>query len=195
MGLALYEVDGNVATITMNRVDRMKTKIEDQLVQVKQLSAEALEHEKVKAENERRAKELEEARQLQLSMLPKKLPSLPHLDIAPYTKPATAVGGDHHHFQAVHAADAGDDARRGCLVIVLAVSSQRREFEERAARVEQGIDAFPREQLAARRMFGAGRFTATQCDGFQTRIQGIALFQHGNAVGGEFLGTGIDGAG
>jgi serine phosphatase RsbU (regulator of sigma subunit) len=72
--------------------------LEAQLVQVKQLSAAALEHEKVKAENERRAKELEEARQLQLSMLPKKLPNLPQLDIAAYMKTATEVGGDYYDF-------------------------------------------------------------------------------------------------
>ncbi len=52
----------------------------------------------VEAENERRAAELEEARQLQLSMLPKKLPNLPHLDIAAYMKTASEVGGDYYDF-------------------------------------------------------------------------------------------------
>ena len=50
------------------------------------------------AENERKTKELEEARQLQLSMLPKELPQLPHLDIAVYMKTATEVGGDYYDF-------------------------------------------------------------------------------------------------
>ena len=77
---------------------RTNLDLEDQLVQVKQLSAAALEHEKVKAENDRRAAELEEARQLQLSMLPKKLPNLPHLDIAAYMKTASEVGGDYYDF-------------------------------------------------------------------------------------------------
>jgi serine phosphatase RsbU (regulator of sigma subunit)/ligand-binding sensor domain-containing protein len=49
-------------------------------------------------ENERQTKELEEARQLQLSMLPKEIPSLPHLDIAVYMKTATEVGGDYYDF-------------------------------------------------------------------------------------------------
>ena len=49
-------------------------------------------------ENERKSKELEEARQLQLSMLPKLLPQLPHLDIAVYMKTATEVGGDYYDF-------------------------------------------------------------------------------------------------
>ena len=52
----------------------------------------------VQAENERKSVELEEARQLQLSMLPKDLPQLPHLDIAVYMKTATEVGGDYYDF-------------------------------------------------------------------------------------------------
>jgi serine phosphatase RsbU (regulator of sigma subunit) len=77
---------------------RTSTDLEKQLVK-------EVEHEKeksrlliVEAENERRAQELEEARQLQLSMLPKKLPQLPNLEIAAYMKPATEVGGDYYDF-------------------------------------------------------------------------------------------------
>ena len=50
------------------------------------------------AENARKSKELEEARQLQLSMLPKEIPQLPNLDIAVYMKTATEVGGDYYDF-------------------------------------------------------------------------------------------------
>ncbi|WP_304130681.1 two-component regulator propeller domain-containing protein [Ignavibacterium album] len=49
-------------------------------------------------ENERKTKELEEARQLQLSMLPKELPQLPHLEIAAFMRTATEVGGDYYDF-------------------------------------------------------------------------------------------------
>ena len=49
-------------------------------------------------ENGRKTKELEEAKQLQLSMLPKALPTLPHLDIAVFMKTATEVGGDYYDF-------------------------------------------------------------------------------------------------
>jgi serine phosphatase RsbU (regulator of sigma subunit) len=52
----------------------------------------------IQAENDRKSNELEEARQLQLSMLPKLLPDLPHLDIAVYMKTATEVGGDYYDF-------------------------------------------------------------------------------------------------
>lgn len=50
------------------------------------------------AEHARKTKELEEARQLQLSMLPQQVPQLPHLEIAAYMKPATEVGGDYYDF-------------------------------------------------------------------------------------------------
>jgi serine phosphatase RsbU (regulator of sigma subunit) len=50
------------------------------------------------AENERKTKEFEQARQLQLSMLPKEIPCLPNLDIAVYMKTATEVGGDYYDF-------------------------------------------------------------------------------------------------
>ncbi|MBK7379017.1 MAG: hypothetical protein IPJ03_08430 [Ignavibacteriales bacterium] len=52
----------------------------------------------IQADNDRKTKELEEARQLQLSMLPKDLPQLPNLDIAVYMKTATEVGGDYYDF-------------------------------------------------------------------------------------------------
>ena len=95
---------------------RTSLDLETQLVQVKQLSEKELEHQRTAAElmlqheqerarralleveHDRKAKELEEARQLQLSMLPKKLPQLPHLDLAAYMKTATEVGGDYYDF-------------------------------------------------------------------------------------------------
>jgi serine phosphatase RsbU (regulator of sigma subunit) len=51
------------------------------------------------AENERRGRELEEARQFQLSMLPRELPRLPNLDLAVEMETATEVGGDYYDFQ------------------------------------------------------------------------------------------------
>lgn len=52
----------------------------------------------IKAENERKTIELEEARQLQIAMLPKGLPKLPNLDIAVFMQTATEVGGDYYDF-------------------------------------------------------------------------------------------------
>jgi serine phosphatase RsbU (regulator of sigma subunit) len=53
----------------------------------------------LKAENKRKTHEIEEARKLQLSMLPKELPQLPDLEIAVYMKTATEVGGDYYDFK------------------------------------------------------------------------------------------------
>lgn len=76
--------------------------LKDQIVQVKKLSEQTLQQEiertKLEAENERKSRELEQARQLQQSMLPKSTPSLPNLDIAFYMLPATEVGGDYYDF-------------------------------------------------------------------------------------------------
>ncbi|MGB5896190.1 MAG: SpoIIE family protein phosphatase, partial [Ignavibacteriaceae bacterium] len=73
-----------------------------QLKNVRELSEKELEQklraQKAEAENERKTKELEEARQLQLSMLPKELPQLSHLEIAVYMQTATEVGGDYYDF-------------------------------------------------------------------------------------------------
>jgi serine phosphatase RsbU (regulator of sigma subunit) len=80
------------------------------LKQVKELSQKTIEQERkakeeelakklLEADNERKTKELEEARKLQLSMLPVKVPSLPNLDIAVYMKPAAEVGGDYYDFK------------------------------------------------------------------------------------------------
>lgn len=52
----------------------------------------------IQAENERKSMELEDARILQLAMLPKELPNLSKLDIAVHMQTATEVGGDYYDF-------------------------------------------------------------------------------------------------
>lgn len=64
----------------------------------------------IQADNDRKTKELEDARKLQLSMLPKELPQVPNLDIAVYMKTATEVGGDYYDFNV--------DARGNLTVLV-----------------------------------------------------------------------------
>jgi serine phosphatase RsbU (regulator of sigma subunit) len=73
--------------------ERMKVQEAEHRAEAAELQARA-----VQAENERKTKELEEARELQLSMLPKELPQLPNLDIAVYMQTATEVGGDYYDF-------------------------------------------------------------------------------------------------
>lgn len=71
---------------------------------IERLVEDARRREEIEAQNEQRARELDEARQLQLSMLPKQVPQFPNLEIAAYMKTATEVGGDYYDF---HVADDG----------------------------------------------------------------------------------------
>lgn len=79
------------------------------LEEVKFLSKRSLQQEKInkkreiekrllEAEHDRKSNELEEARQLQLSMLPTRMPSLPGFDIAVFMDTATEVGGDYYDY-------------------------------------------------------------------------------------------------
>jgi serine phosphatase RsbU (regulator of sigma subunit) len=111
--------------------------LERQLVQVSELSEKALAQERhareeeisrrlLEGDNSRKTRELEDARKLQLSMLPKVVPTLPHLDIAVYMKTATEVGGDYYDFAlgpdgtlTVAIGDAtGHGARAGIMVTI-----------------------------------------------------------------------------
>lgn len=78
------------------------------LEQVRELSektlAQELERARLEADNERKNKELEEARNLQLSMLPHQAPVLARYEIAFYMQTATEVGGDYYDF---HMEDTG----------------------------------------------------------------------------------------
>ena len=84
--------------------------LEKQLIQVKDLSQKTIEQERrakeeeltrklLEADNQRKTKELEEARKLQLSMLPKSVPDVPDFEIAVYMKTASEVGGDYYDFK------------------------------------------------------------------------------------------------
>ena len=85
----------------------LNRKMKDSKLKESELKAEAAElqakaaeaqNRAIQVENERKTKELDEARELQLSMLPQDLPQLPQLDIAVYMKTATEVGGDYYDF-------------------------------------------------------------------------------------------------
>lgn len=80
--------------------ERMKIQEAEHRAESAELQAQTAEAQAlvIQKENERKTKELEEARELQLSMLPKELPKLPHLDIAVYMQTATEVGGDYYDF-------------------------------------------------------------------------------------------------
>lgn len=91
------------------RVARTSAALRRKLVEVEALSEAKLEHERQarleavereRLESEVRHKqlELEEARALQLAMLPRSLPEVPDLELAAHMDTATEVGGDYYDF-------------------------------------------------------------------------------------------------
>jgi serine phosphatase RsbU (regulator of sigma subunit) len=83
----------------------------------------------LEADNARKTKELEEARELQLSMLPNELPVLPNLDIAVSMKTATEIGGDYYDFDVapdgtltVALGDATGHGTKAGMMVVIAKS-------------------------------------------------------------------------
>ncbi len=88
---------------------KTQKRLEHKLVEVKHLSERSLQQERInkqkeierkllEAENERKSRELEEARALQLSMLPKQIPQNERWDIAVFMETAQEVGGDYYDF-------------------------------------------------------------------------------------------------
>ncbi|MEM7583080.1 MAG: SpoIIE family protein phosphatase [Acidobacteriota bacterium] len=83
--------------------------LEQQLVQVRELSEQALEQEQesrqreierrlLEVDNARKTEELEEARKLQLSLLPEQRPRIPGVEVGFTMQPATEIGGDYYDF-------------------------------------------------------------------------------------------------
>lgn len=83
--------------------------LQSKLHEVRMLSQRSLKQERIskkreiekrllEAENKRKTAELEEARALQLSMLPREMPSIPGYDMAVFMKTATEVGGDYYDY-------------------------------------------------------------------------------------------------
>ena len=118
-------------------VARSNRDLKRQIVQIKELSELALEQERrakeeevnlrlLEADNRRKTHELEQARALQLSMLPQRLPEVEGLEIAAFMQPATEVGGDYYDFHVggdgaltLVVGDAtGHGARAGTMVTV-----------------------------------------------------------------------------
>lgn len=84
-------------------------RLENKLREVQVLSQKAIEQEREKkdrelerllleADNKRKTQELEDARKLQLSMLPHDVPALGNIEIAVRMRTATEVGGDYYDF-------------------------------------------------------------------------------------------------
>jgi serine phosphatase RsbU (regulator of sigma subunit) len=99
------------------------------LAQEQAARAQETERRLLEADNRRKTRELEEARALQLAMLPRDLPHVPGLALAVYTKTATEVGGDYYDFSVrddgtltVALGDATGHGTRAGLMVAIAKS-------------------------------------------------------------------------
>lgn len=92
------------------RLTEARKKLENKILEVNFLSERALKQERVKREkeietrileieNQRKTSELDEARKLQLSMLPKEMPENEFFDITSFMETAQEVGGDYYDFR------------------------------------------------------------------------------------------------
>jgi serine phosphatase RsbU (regulator of sigma subunit)/ligand-binding sensor domain-containing protein len=101
VGYSVFLVLGILVVERLHRHSVIAKERELAYLREAELRAEAAEArtQAIQAENERKTLELEEARKLQLSMLPKAVPSLPDLDIAVYMQTANEVGGDYYDFK------------------------------------------------------------------------------------------------
>ena len=103
------------------QIARTNRQLEDKLSEVETLTERTIEHERraareeaerrvLEADNARTTAELEEARQLQLAMLPEVLPDLPNYDLAVHMTTAYEVGGDYYDFHT--------NGRSSCTLVV-----------------------------------------------------------------------------
>jgi hypothetical protein len=97
-----------------------------------------------------------------------------------------------HAVGAAHPADAGDDAAARRVAVVHAVARQRRELQERRARIEQHLHALARRQLAARLVLRAGGLAAALRGLRHLRLQVLHERAHAGGVRLEVGGAGIE---
>ncbi len=99
----------SVSAYLLKDFAKAQTKLEYKYLEVKHLSERSIEQERrskakeieqkiLERENQRKTAELEEARALQISMLPAKIPATKFWDIAAFMEPSQEVGGDYYDF-------------------------------------------------------------------------------------------------
>ena len=106
---------------TFNRMAQELRQHQDQILE------QEVQQRLLEAENERKGRELEEARQFQLSLLPKTLPRHSEIEVAVFMRTATEVGGDYYDFftaengalTTVIGDAAGHGVRAGTMVTVV----------------------------------------------------------------------------
>jgi len=153
------------------RVARTNRDLEAKLVEVETLTQRTIEQERwaareeaerlvLEADNARKSSELEEARQLQLAMLPKELPALEGFEIAVHMTTANEVGGDYYDFATngdgsctLAVGDATGHGLHAGMVVGAAKSlfqtcSEETELSQVLSRIETGLGAIHRREAS-----------------------------------------------
>lgn len=98
--MSLY-LSYNFAYLSKDLKKQLKTvrELSDKTIEQERIAASLeMERRLIEAENDRRRSELEAARDLQLSLLPSRLPGIPGIELASHIETATEVGGDYYDF-------------------------------------------------------------------------------------------------
>ena len=103
------------------------------------------------------------------------------------------VIGDDDAFAARNASHAGDDAGGMDIAAIKAVGGERRQLKKRGAGIDQQVDTFARQHLAARRMPLAGNLTAAAGHDFELLAKLRHQAAHHVGVAGKLGRRGIDG--
>lgn len=98
MSVYLSSVFARIHRDLRQQLSRVEELSAEQVAQARRLGEEAVARTRLEAEVSRKAAELEEARELQLSMLPESMPEHPGFELAAFMETATEVGGDYYDF-------------------------------------------------------------------------------------------------
>ncbi len=100
--ISFFSIPLAMSIFMSRKIAATNNELAGKLVEVQTLTDVAItrevERKVLQADNDRKTQELEDARKLQLSMLPQTMPSVQGLDIAMFMQTATEVGGDYYDY-------------------------------------------------------------------------------------------------
>jgi len=160
----------SMSILLARNVAKTSRDLQQQLKNVERLNDEALTREiektKLAAENERKTRELDSARELQLSMLPASLPQSPSFELAATMETASEVGGDYYDLRyedGILTGAVGDATGHG-LKAGIVVAATKSLFNS----------LLPQEELLP---FLKNASTALKGMGFSQMYMGLTLFR------------------
>jgi serine phosphatase RsbU (regulator of sigma subunit) len=100
--MSFFSIPLAMSIFLSQKIASTNHELAEKLVEVQELTdktiSQEVERKVLQADNDRKTQELEEARKLQLSMLPQTMPNVQGLDIAMFMQTATEVGGDYYDY-------------------------------------------------------------------------------------------------